>query len=150
MRRIEVLVVALALLASGCGGDPAPFQAAVDGLSLPSTWQITKTVVEGGPTGCLAIDNPNCPSVFRYYSVRGDLPDLFQQAETAIVAEGYGELQELFPSCDLNTDSSPCGLTATKDDIKIAVDLYRPGRDVDSLGISVPDRAIVRMIVRPN
>ena len=145
---MKVLVVVLAVLIGGCGADPAPLQAAVDGLPLPPSWQVAKTVVEGGSSGCVTIANPNCPSVFRYYAVSGDLPDLFQQARTALVAEGYEGLEELSPNCDRNTDSSPCGLSATKGHIKIAVDLFRPGRDVDSLGISVPDHAIVRIIVR--
>jgi hypothetical protein len=136
------------VLVSGCGGDPARFQAAVDGLPLPSTWQVAKTVVKGGSSGCLAIDNPYCPSVTRYFTATGDLPDVFQNAKRAIVAEGFGHLEESFPNCDLDTNGAPCSITAIKGDLRMEVNLYRPGDDVDSLGISIPDHATVRIVVR--
>jgi hypothetical protein len=143
--RVVVLLALLVLLVSGCGGDPAPQEAAVDSLQLPSSWQTAKTI---STSGCLKISNPDCPSVARYFLVGGDLPDLFQEAKSAIVAEGFGGIQELFPKCDFNTDSAPCSLLGTKGELSIQVDLFRPGKDVDSLGISVADRATVRIIVR--
>jgi hypothetical protein len=148
MRGMRALVVLLVLLVSGCGGDPAPFQSAVDGLAFPSTWEVAKTVVKGGSSGCMAVANPYCPSVTRYFTVTGDLPDLFQSAKRAIVADGFGNLEESFPTCDLDTNGAPCSITATKGDLRIEVNLYRPGDDVDSLGISKPDHATVRIVVR--
>jgi hypothetical protein len=145
---MRVLVFVLAVLVGGCGGDPAPLQAEIDGLDLPATWQVAKTVVQSGASGCVTFDNPYCPSVTRYFVVSGDLPDVFQQAKGAIVKEGFGKLEEAFPHCDLNTDGPPCSMNATKGALRMEVDLYRPGKDVDSLGVSTADHATVRIVVR--
>lgn len=148
MRELCVLVAAMTLLVGGCGGGSAPLQAAVDELTLPSTWEVAKTVVQGGSSGCIAIANPNCPSVTRYFVVTGDLPDLFQEARTAVVAGGFSGLEELSPECDRDTSGAPCGINATKGDIRIQIDLYRPGQDVDSLGVAIPEHPTVRVILR--
>lgn len=137
----------LALVVAGCGGDPAPLQAAVDGLSLPASWAIARTVVKGGPSPCLGIGDPYCPSVTRYYLVSGALPDLFQVAKDA-VEEDFTDVQGIFPSCDLKTNGSLCSINGAKGNIHIEVNLYRPGDDVDSLGIANPDRVTIRFVVR--
>jgi hypothetical protein len=148
MRGIGVLLIVLTLLASGCGGDATPFQAAIDDLPLPSSWQVANTAVKGGSNGCIQIANPYCPSVTRYYTVSGKLPDMFQEAKSAIVAAGFGHVEELFPNCDLNTNGALCSINATKGDLRMEVNLYPPGDDVDSLGISVTDQPTVRITVR--
>ena len=135
----------LALVMAGCGGDPVPQQAAIDSLTVPSSWQAAKTI---SSAGCLKIANPDCPSVIRYFLVPEDLPAAFQEAKAAIVAAGFGDVSALFPNCDLNTNGSPCMLLGTQGDLGIQVDLFRPGKDVDSLGVSAADRATVRIIIR--
>ena len=68
------VLVFLALVVAGCGGDPVPQQAAMDGLTVPSSWQAAKTI---SSAGCLKIANPDCPSVIRYFLVPEDLPVAF-------------------------------------------------------------------------
>lgn len=148
--RIAATTFLTAALVSGCGGSVAPLQSAADTLQFPATWTVLTSVEQGGSTGCVSLANPSCPSVFRYFGVSGDLPTLYQEAKSAITAAGYEGLAEICPACDRNTDSSPCGMSASKGGVKVAVDLFRSGRDVDSLGIAEPEHAIVRVIVRPS
>jgi hypothetical protein len=136
-----------AMLVARCGGDPGPFQETIDALSLPQTWETAKTTVKGGALGCIAIDDFYCPSVRRYYLAAGTPPGVFQDARRAILALGFGDLFESAPECDRNTNGAICLLSARLGKVRIEVNIYPPGQDLDSLGISDPARPGVRITV---
>ncbi len=141
---------ALAFLVLGCGGrDPSPYVAALDALSLPGTWQVAQTTVkaQGASDGCVELINGQCPSVTRYFLVAGEPSEALQAANVAVAAQGFGDVQVTHPACDVESSGPPCYLTATSGDMEIDVNVYRPGDDVDRLGLSKPDETIVRMIV---
>lgn len=142
------IVLSYGLLLGACAGPVDPYRAAVDELPLPSAWHATKTIArgEGGETGCVQLANPMCPSVTRYYSVPGELPDLYQQARAAVVQSGFADVQDVSPNCDLLTNGALCTIVARGDDVQIAVNLYPAGQDVDALGIALPERPTVRVI----
>ena len=144
---LAVVVLLLpSVLLLGCGRDPMPYRAAIDTLSLPATWQVAKTVDKGGSSPCVSLGDAYCPSAWRYYVPAGALPDLFQEAKKAAVDAGFTDLFEGHPNCDLNTNGAVCVITATKGDIRLEINLYPPGKDVDSLGLSLPDRPTVRIV----
>ena len=89
-----------------------------------------------------------CPSVTRYYSVVGALPDLYQQARGALAEAGFGDIQDTRPSCDLLTNAAPCSITATRDGVRIEVYVFPADQDVDALGIAVPGQPTVRIVAR--
>ena len=99
------VALAFALLVAACAGDVDPYRAAVEALPFPAAWQVTKTITRGngGETGCVQLADPMCPSVTRYYSVPGALPDLYQQARAALVQGGFGDVRDNAPNCDLLT-----------------------------------------------
>jgi hypothetical protein len=135
------LVLVLALLVGGCG-DAKPYQAALDGLDLPASWEVAKTLVKDG----ICIYDPYCPGATRDFTMSASLPDAFQEVKSAITAAGFGDLQELNPNCEARDTSGPlCSITARKGDLQMEVNLYPPGDD--SLGLSVPDHPTVRVSV---
>jgi hypothetical protein len=146
--RLALLAALLAVLLLACGGDPAAMQSAIDQLSLPGNWQVAKTMVKGGSSPCVALDDPYCPSATRYYNVSGPLPDALAQTVTAVTAEGFTQVDLLSPHCDANTNGAVCSLTATRDQLKIEVNVWPPGQDVDSQGVSQPGQATVRIKIR--
>ena len=116
---------------------------------MPSAWQVVKTITRGngGETGCVQLADPMCPSVTRYYIVPGALPDLYQQARTALVQSGFGEIEDHSPNCDALTYGGPlCSLLTTKDDVLIQISLYPSDQNVDGLGIATPGQPTVRII----
>lgn len=148
VRGLRAFLVAVAVFMAACGGDAAPLQAAVDSISVPPKWLVAKSVVQGNG-GCIALATENCPSVFRYYTADGALPELFLQAKDALVGAGFVITHERSPNCDLLTNGSPCSISATKANVQLSVDFYRAGEDVDSQGVAIADHATVRIIVRP-
>ena len=142
------MLLTLVLLVSACGGDPAPMQSAIDGLALPSSWQIAKAVVRGGSSPCLDVADAYCPSVTRYYTVDGDLPDLFNEARRALLEGGFGQPSELFPNCDApSTNGGLCSISGSRGDLRIRVNLYPPGRNAGVPDVAVPGQATVRITV---
>src|SRR6185369_6594510 len=107
---------------------------------------------QGGADGCFEVINGNCPSITRYYVTSGPLPDLMKLANDAAAANGFDDIVISDPVCDsaTSTIAPACFMTAKKSDMALEVTVYRPGVDVDGLGISVPDHATVRMILRHN
>ena len=146
---IVPLALAFALIVAACAGDVDPYRSAVEALPLPSAWQVMKTIARGngGETGCVQLADPMCPSVTRYYSVPGALPDLYQQARTALVQTGLGDIEDHWPSCDALTYRGPlCSLLATHGDVRIQIALYPSDENVDGLGIATPGQPTVRII----
>ncbi|MBI3751573.1 MAG: hypothetical protein HY263_07960 [Chloroflexi bacterium] len=144
--RAVVALLLPCLLLAACGGDPKPYQAAIDSLSMPASWQVARTVVKGGSSPCVSLADAYCPSAWRYYLPTGALPDLFQDARKAVVDAGFTDLFEGHPNCDLKSNGAVCVITATRGDVRLEINLYPPGEDVDSLGLSLPDRPTIRIV----
>jgi hypothetical protein len=148
--RRSALIVLLALLLTGCAGDVDPYRSAVDALAFPPAWQATKTIARGngGEAGCVQLADAMCPSITRYYSVPGALPDLYQQARAALTQSGFSDLVDNAPACDLNTNAARCSILARRDTMQIQIGLYPAGADVDALGIGVAGESTVRIIAQ--
>ncbi len=65
-----------------------------------------------------------------------------------MTAEGFSGVEVANPGCDVSSSGPPCSFYATKDELRIEVGIYRPGDNVDQLGLATGDQATVRMIVR--
>jgi hypothetical protein len=134
---------------AACGGDVDPYRSAVDGLKLPPSWQATRTIERGsGGAGCLQIADQFCPSVTRYFSISGELPDLYQQARAAIVQAGFDNIEDFAPKCDLDTNVAQCSLSATRGTVRIGVYLYPAGQDVDEQGVAISGQPTVKIVTR--
>lgn len=146
--RVAGTAIAIALLVLACGGrDPAPYVETLDGLDLPSTWQVAQTTVQsqGGQDGCVEALNARCPTVTRYFLVSGELTNVLEQAQIALAGQGFANIEVVDPECDSTLSGPKCVLTAAKEGMSIQVNIYPPGEDVDQLGLSKPDLATVRI-----
>jgi len=72
-----------------------------------------------------------------------EFPNVFRQVREASGAAGFAEVSVGDSTCAAATSSiaPACFLTARKDDLVLEITVYRPGTDVDGLGISVRDHA---------
>lgn len=148
MRRVVTAIAIAALLVLGCGGrDPAPYVATLDGLSLPSNWEIAETTIQsqGGQDGCIEALNARCPTVVRYFVVSGELADVLSEAEDAVSAAGFESIDVRHPACDSTLSGPRCAFDGGKEGMAIQVNVYPPGNDVDGLGLARPGLATVRM-----
>jgi hypothetical protein len=69
--------------------------------------------------------------------------------EGVLVAAGYEDVQTHAPACDINDPGGlACTVTASRAEIRLDVVLYRVGADADGLGISVPEKATIRITAR--
>jgi hypothetical protein len=84
--------------------------------------------------------------VTRYYSSAGALPDLYQEARSAVVASGFGSIEDIAPDCDLSTNGGRCVIIATRDAVQIEFYFFPDGQDVDALGVAIPGLPTVRVI----
>lgn len=134
-----VLAVLLGLFVAGCA-DARPYVEAVDALSLPATWEVVKTDIGSGMGFCAT-----CPHVSRYYLAPGEMPDVLGEIERAVREAGYRDVQTSDPECDRNGNGSLCSVTARNDRVLIIAGVYRPGDDVDHLGLSKADTPMVRI-----
>jgi hypothetical protein len=142
------LSLGFALLLAGCAGDVGPYLGAVDGLALPPSWQVAKTLTRGngGESGCVQFADPMCPSAIRYYNSAGALPDLYQEARSAGVASGVGSIEDVAPNCDLITNGARCVIIATRDAVQIEFYFFPDGQDVDAIGVAISGLPTVRVI----
>jgi hypothetical protein len=86
--------------------------------------------------------------VTRYYSVPGELPDLYQQARAAVVQSGFADVQDTSPNCDLITNAARCSIAAASADVRIEVYIFGPGEDPDQVGVGVLEQPTVRITAR--
>jgi hypothetical protein len=135
--------LAAAMIVSGCGSDAV--EHAMAAVSFPSSWEVAKTIAK---SGCFPLGDPHCPSATEYFRTPADLVAVYQDARAAVAAEGYA-IEDGRPACDGVPDGPRCWLMGRKSGIRLEVTVYEPGRDVDKLGVSIPDHATVRVIVAP-
>jgi hypothetical protein len=137
IRRRLIWLVAVLVLVGACS-DAQPYEAALDALAVPPSWELVKTVVAPSTDFCAT-----CPRVSRYYLAAGEMPAVLDEAEQAIREAGYSDVQTSDPNCDRNSNGAVCSITARSEQILLIAALYRPGDDVDRLGLA---RAGVPMI----
>jgi hypothetical protein len=140
--RIGLQVIALVFLLGGCS-DSRPYEAALDGLAVPPTWEAVKTVIAPSTDFCMT-----CAQVSRYYLAEGELPNVFAQAEQAIRAAGYSDVHPSDPNCDRNSNAALCSISARSETVLLIAALYRPGDDVDRLGLARADRPLIRITAK--
>lgn len=155
MRVRGIVALMLSVVALGCGGrDIAPYPTTITDLALPSTWQVVKTIVQtqGGQPSCVELIDGNCPAITKYYVVDGKLSSLLSDVQDAASRHGFADIRVNSPDCATATSSvaAACFMTASKGEMALEVTVYRPGQDVDGLGISVADLATVRLILHHN
>jgi hypothetical protein len=124
----------------GACSNAQPYQAAIDALALPASWEAVKTVVAPGRDFCVT-----CPSVSRYYVAAGEMPDVLKEAEQAIRQAGYTDVQTSDPNCDRNSNGAVCSITARNGQVLLITALYRPGDDVDGLGLARAGVPLIRI-----
>jgi hypothetical protein len=137
------LILAVVVLVGACS-DTGPYQAAIDALPVPPTWEVQKTVAGLGMSFCL-----NCPHVERYFLSEGAMPAVLKEAEQAIHEAGYTDVETSDPNCDRNTNGALCSITARSDQVLMLVNVYRPGDDVDHLGLARAGIPMVRISAQP-
>jgi hypothetical protein len=137
--RPKLWLVAATLIVVACS-DARPYVAAVDALSLPATWEVVKTDVASGMGFCA-----NCPHVTRYYLAPGEMPALLVQIEQVIRQAGYTDVRASDPAFDRNGNGALCTVTSRNERFLLIAGVYRPGDDVDHLGLSRADIPMVRI-----
>jgi hypothetical protein len=148
---VAVIVLIYAVSVLGPGPRATTIEGVVDGLQLDPGWTIEKTIVEetgyvGGCSRFLDIGN-RCPSVTRYYLADARFGDAVTAAHRMVEGAGAVIDWEADPGCLTATNSSgACFLYGNVGDIRLAVNVYRPGEGDDGLGIARPDRVLVRLI----
>lgn len=149
--RGKPLLALVAVLAVACGGpDPARFEAVLDELAVPGTWELVRTEVVTPETenGCSTLMG-SCPRVVRYYLVDGEPIDALPEAKQTVTAAGFQIEQELGQQCDLS-DRQACILGAVKESDFLQVILYDPGEDDGEVqGLAEAGRTLIRVIAQP-
>ena len=149
--RGKPLLALVAVLAVACGGpDPAHFEAVLDELNIPATWELVRTEIVTPETenGCSTLMG-SCPRVHRYYLVDGQPIDALPEAKETVIAAGFQIEDELGPQCDLS-DRQACVLAAVKESDFLEVTLYDPGEDDGNVqGLAEAGRTLIRVIAQP-
>lgn len=138
-RRRAIWLLAVLLVLVGCS-DARQYEAALDALAFPPSWEIAKTVVAPSTDFCAS-----CPRVSRYYLAEGEMPAVLKQAEESVHQAGYTDVQTSDPNCDRNSNGAVCSITARSDRVLLIVAVYRPGDDVDGLGLARDAISLIRI-----
>jgi hypothetical protein len=135
------------LLAACAGSDPTHYATVLDGLKIPSGWQLVRTVVKaptGGDIACTPAATDDCPSVARYYLAPADsAPAVYSEGKDILGAAGFTISRELFPACDAPESGPACTALAQHASDFADVAVFRPGDDAGSVVSAHPGDAIV-------
>ena len=147
------MTLTVALLLWGCSGGPGAEQyaAILDGLAIPSTWELAKSEVRGpnGGVRCDPVVNAGCPAAVRYYVVTLAATEAYRTAKQVVVDAGYGIQREFDAErCDAPPSAPACGFFAAKDAVQIIANIYDKGKD-DGSGVAQTDRVSVRITAQP-
>ncbi len=152
MRGRRLLTVVVAVLVVACSGpNAAHYEAVLDELSIPSTWELADTTVRapGGEIDCAPFLTSYCPSVARYYLVdAGAAIDAYGKAKQLLIEAGFEIQNEFLPKCDTSTSGAACTVVAALDSDVVELAVYNPGEDTEGLGIAQKGRSIVRVTAR--
>ena len=155
---VLVALVALTVLVGGlfatlilAPGPPAStYQAALDELDAPSTWEVAHTTIKepGTLTGCIRFMDEFCPSVTRYHLATGEATVAFAEVKRMLTEARFQIQREFDPWCDAPSSAPLCSVYASRDDVFVSVNVNRPGGSDDGLGFAEPDRFVIRMTAR--
>jgi hypothetical protein len=73
----------------------------------------------------------------------------FTVAKEMLLAAGLHLDEELGPDCDDPPSSAACVLVGSRDSNLLRIHLYNPGDDFDGIGVSEPDRSLIRVTAEP-
>jgi hypothetical protein len=140
-------------LVATCGvPDVARYQAILDELAVPPTWDLalSKVITPDTEPNCGGLFG-DCPRAFLYYLVDAETgADAYAEAKAMITTAGFEVDQEIRPTCDADPPRTPaCGMSASKDSDFLQVSLFNPGEDPDNVGVADPNRMQVRLIAKP-
>lgn len=134
-------------------GDPTPYQAMLDELETPITWELAYATIETPNEGCGLLMG-GCPSATRFYVVKASVLDINEASKEFSMGAGY-EVEDRWPDCKATLDEgSTCLVAATRPPVRseapqLWITIYAPGDDTEGLGISSPNGSVVRIIARP-
>jgi hypothetical protein len=140
------------VIAAGCQAqDPARFVSILDELRVPQSWEVVTTMIhstdsaDGCTPGVIA-----CPWVARYFLTEQTPAEAQPDAKEALIQTGFKIDEEVAPECDLPPGGAACSLIASRAPDMIQLSLYSPGIDPDNVGVSDPERSLIRVIAQPN
>ncbi len=161
--RMLLGLLAVALIVSACRAGPGPdhYATVLDGLGVPSAWELVHTTVFSltGPDhavdpsrsqddiGCF---EPPCPRLIRYYIVDGPGSDILASARGLLSDAGFTIGHESAPACDPPPAYNSCGIDATRGSDFVDITIYRPGVSTAGIGSSDPSRVVVTVEARLN
>ncbi len=135
--------------------DPAPYATVLDELAVPDSWQLVHTSVmaPGGRDGAVRPGQPSdmidcaplaietCPSVTRYYTVRGAQLELYGTLKSLVTSAGF-TIDTSWPGCtpSVAQGEESCLLAARRGSMELWIRVYRPGGQTLE-GMSPPDPA---------
>ena len=139
-----------AILVLAPGPPASTYEAALDDLDAPFSWEVAQTTTKapGTLTGCIRFMDQFCPSVTRYYLVAGEGTVAFGEVKRMLTDAGFQIDREFDPWCDAPPSAPLCSVYASRADVFISVNVNRPGGSDDGLGFAEPDRFVVRMTAR--
>jgi len=147
VRGTLLAAAALALAVFGCAGDPAYYQSVLDELAVPPGWEQVREVIRapGAELECTPIFTEPCPRVYRYYLVDGQPAGAYPQTKQMLEAAGFAIDEEFDPECDSPT-ATACAVVAARAEDQLDVSLFKPGEDLDGLGLAREGRTLIRII----
>jgi hypothetical protein len=119
MRGATLGALVAVVLLSGCA-SPAPYEALLDEIDLPDTWEWSeREVVSARDGSCTPISGPACPQVTDRYETSDQPAVALGQAREAIADLGLEE-QRLIDDCD-DAQGAGTNCTVTGDDGEVLV-----------------------------
>ena len=135
MKRLGLLIAA-SIVVAGCYTGPGVdhYSAVLDGVTIPSDWQLVKTVLRGPGQDeqCEPATSSECPASIRYYVASDDPLHELRLAEDFATKAGFEVSQRMSPGCDLPT-SFACAFVSARADDSLLVTIYRAPSDVYAL-----------------
>ena len=162
MPAAAAVVAAALLLLAACSAGPGPdhYSAVLDGLGVPTAWELVHTTVFSLTGGDHAVEPSRsqddigcfeapCPRLTRYYVVDGPGSDILAAARGLLSDAGFTIGHSAAPACDIPPGSSfACGVEATRGNDHVEVTIYRPGGTTAGIGSSDPSKVLVTIEAR--
>ena len=148
---MRLFIAVVALIVAACSGPSAThYEAVLDELSIPATWELVHSSVTTPDTdnGCSTLMG-SCPRVARYFLVDGQPLDALADAKKILIAAGFEVQDEFGPQCDLPPGSAACVLVVVRGADLLQLSLFKPGVDTEGLGLAQPDRTLIRLVAEP-
>lgn len=133
-----LLLVLLLLLVATCGPNASHYRSVLDGLHIPSGWDLVHS------TSAEKLDCPlaECPYAARYYRANGSQTDNSEEVKQ-IFTEGGFQIDTSFGECGFR-GVEDCIVSGAKGSDKMDIVLFYPGSD-EGLGIAEEGHIIIRI-----